>query len=82
MENFLVLALHPKHYGKTDAWKFVIHKNRSENINVKYQLDNEVGEMKITFATYLEGETAEIAKERQKFTRYLPRVRLSFIWQM
>ena len=51
-------------------------------MNVKYQLDNEVGEMKITFATYLEGETAEIAKERQKFTRYLPRVRLSFIWQM
>ena len=48
-------------------------------MNVKYQLDNEVVEMKITFVTYLEGENAEIAKERQKFTGYLPTVRLSFI---
>ena len=72
LENYLVLTLHPKHYGKTDDWKFEIYKKRSENMNVEYQLDNEVGEMKITFATNLEGDPAVINKERWKYTRYQP----------
>ena len=60
--------------------KVSIPADRLENMNVKYQLDNEVGEMKITFVTYLEGETTEIAKERQRFTGYLPTVWLIFIF--
>ena len=42
LENFSVLALHSKHYGKTDVLEFVINKKRSEKMNVEYQLDNEV----------------------------------------
>ena len=41
-------------------------------MNVEYQQDNEVGEMKITFATNLEGDPAVINKERWKYTRYQP----------
>ena len=48
LENFSVLALHSKHYGKTDVLEFVIHgktdvlefvihKKRSEKMNVEYQ---------------------------------------------
>ena len=43
-------------------------------MNVEYQLGNEV-KMKITFATDLEEDLAEIAKDRRKFARYL-----SAIW--
>jgi len=42
LDNFLVLALYLKHYGKTDVLEFVIHKKRSEKMNLEYQLDNEL----------------------------------------
>ena len=38
--------------------------------NKEYMIDNEVGELKITYAADLEGDTAEIAKERWKFASY------------
>ena len=75
LESVSVLALHQKHYGKTDVSELVIHKKRSEKMNVEYQLNNEVGEMKITFARDLEEKTAEIAKERRRLTGYPPTVR-------
>ena len=40
-------------------------------MNLEYQLGNNEVKMKITFATDLEGDPAEIAKERGKFARYL-----------
>ena len=42
LDNFLVLALYLNHYGKTDVLEFVIHKKRSEKMNLEYQLDNEL----------------------------------------
>ena len=38
--------------------------------NKKYQTGNEVGELKITYATDLEADPVEIAKERQRFAGY------------
>jgi len=40
--------------------------------NEEYQVDNEVGELKKTYATDLEGDLAGIAKESQRFAEYLP----------
>ena len=40
-------------------------------MNLEYQLGNNEVKMKITFATDLEGDPAEIAKERGKLARYL-----------
>ena len=40
--------------------------------NEEYQEANDVGEMKITFTSELEGNTVEIGKMRQKFARYPP----------
>ena len=40
----------------------------------EYQEANEVGEMKITFASELEGNPVEIGRERQKFAGYLPAI--------
>ena len=42
--------------------------------NEEYQKAIEVGEMKITFASELEGNPVEIGKERQKFAKYLPAI--------
>ena len=42
-----------------------MNEKRSEKMNVEYPL-----KMKITFAVDLEGDPAEIAKERQKFGGY------------
>ena len=69
LKVFSVLALHPKHYGKTNVLEFIIHLKRSENRNVEYKLDNKV-KMKITFATDLEVDPVEITKERRKFAGY------------
>ena len=69
LKDFSVLALHPKHYGKTNVLEFIIHLKRSENRNVEYKLDNKV-KMKITFATDLEVDPVEITKERRKFAGY------------
>ena len=41
----------------------------TEAENEEYQIDNEVGELKITYATNLEGDPAEIGKEKQEFSR-------------
>ena len=38
--------------------------------NAEHQVDNEVDEMKITFASELDGEPKEIVKERLKFIGY------------
>ena len=38
--------------------------------NKEYQLDDEVGEFKITYATDLDSDLEEIAKERRKFAGY------------
>ena len=46
----------------------------SKEENEEYQADNEVAELKITYATNLGGDPAEIAKERQRFAGYLPAV--------
>ena len=40
----------------------------------EYQGDNEVGELKITYATDLEGDPEKIAKERRRFAGYFPAV--------
>ena len=66
LKDFSILALHLKHYGKTNFLEFVIHKKRSENRNVEYKLENEVGQIKITFATNLEGDPAEIVKKKRQ----------------
>ena len=42
--------------------------------NEEYQEANEVGEMKITFASELTGNPAEIGKVRRKFAGYTPAV--------
>ena len=42
--------------------------------NAEHQEDNEVGEMKITFALNLQGDPQEIGKERRKFAEYLSAV--------
>ena len=42
--------------------------------NKEHQEDNEVGEMKITFAFELQGDSEEIGIEIQKFAGYLPAV--------
>ena len=42
-----------------------MNEKRSEKMNAEYPL-----KMKITFAVDLEGDPAEIAKERQKFVGY------------
>lgn len=65
LKDFSILALHLKHYGKTNFLEFVIHKKRSENRNVEYKLENEVGQIKITFATNLEGDPAEIVFKKK-----------------
>ena len=44
----------------------------SKEENEEYQLENEVGELKITYATDLEGDPSEIAKERRRFAGYSP----------
>ena len=46
----------------------------SKEENEEYQVDNEVAELKITYATNLGVGLAEIAKERQRFSGYLPAV--------
>ena len=38
--------------------------------NKKYQADDEVEELKITYATDLDADPVEIAKERQRFAGY------------
>ena len=40
----------------------------------EYQEANEVGEMKITFASELEGNPVEIGRVWQKFARYPPAI--------
>ena len=42
LDKFLGPASHPKHYGETVVLDFVIHKMKSEKMNVEYQLENEV----------------------------------------
>ena len=42
--------------------------------NAEHQEDNEVGEMKITFASEIQGDPEEIGKERREFARYPPAV--------
>ena len=54
-----------KHFGETDVLEFGMNEKRSEKMNAEYPL-----KMKITFAVDLEGDPAEIAKERQKFVGY------------
>ena len=54
-----------------DAFSRSNHLNEStKEENEEYQLENEVGELKITYATDLEGDPSEIAKER--FAGYSP----------
>ena len=66
----------------------MIHKKGSDNVNAdakhsdeptteeneEYQEANKVGEMKITFASELEGNPVEIGKGRSKFAGYLPAI--------
>jgi len=42
--------------------------------NEEYQEANEVGEMKITLASEIEGNPVEIGKSRRKFAGYLPAI--------
>ena len=44
--------------------------------NEEYQEANKVGEMKITFASELEGNPVEIGKGRRKFARYPPTIHI------
>ena len=46
----------------------------TEEENEEYQEANEAGEMKITFASELEGNPVEIGKERGKFAGYPPAI--------
>ena len=55
---------------KADALSRLDHLDEpTKEKNDKYQIYNEVGELKITYATDLDGDPAEIAKERQTFSR-------------
>ena len=40
--------------------------------NEEYQTDNELGELKLTYATDLEGDPAEIVKERRRLAGFWP----------
>ena len=64
-DKFSGLAENLKHFGETDVLEFGMNEKRSEKMNAEYPL-----KMKITFAVDLEGDPAEIAKERQKFVGY------------
>ena len=46
----------------------------TEEENAEYQEANEMGEMKITFASELDGNPVEIGREQQKFAGYLPAI--------
>ena len=71
-------------YAELTQFQFiVIHKEGSENINADSlsqakhldeptEEENELGEMKITFASELKGDPEEIVRKQQKFDQYPP----------
>jgi hypothetical protein len=52
----------------------MLYLKPTEEKNAEYQEANEVGEMKITFASELDGNPVEIGRERQKFAGYPPAI--------
>ena len=52
----------------------IITDEPTKTENEEYQIENEVGELKITYATDLEGDPRDIAKERWKFAGYSPAI--------
>ena len=53
--------------SRSDPWDVPTKEENEE-----YQADNEVGELKMTYATDLEWDPAEIAKERWRLAGYWP----------
>ena len=77
MAHFEFIVIHKKgsENGNADALSRAKHLDMpTTEENEEYQEANEVGEMKITFASELEGNPVEIGKGRRKFARYTPAI--------
>ena len=73
--EFIVIHKKGSENVNADALSRAKHLDEpTEEKNEEYQKANEVGEMKITFASELEGNPVEIGKERRKFAGYQPAI--------
>ena len=77
LAQFEFIVIHKKEIENVNAYALSRAKHLDEPTaeeNAEHQEDNEEGDMKITFASDLQGDPEEIGKERRKFAGYPPAV--------